>query len=182
MYVGSVVYVPLTTSMWCLPIDCGGSDRHQLYIAFCAASALLARIEADAKALYTDPLPRPINNHLFPQIHELSSYREPGTTFNFRITWPLSKTHNRHVYKARSESGAEIVVKLARSYSPELHQLCADLGHAPKLYAVQKLPGGLVAVAMEYLVGITLESLEFITPARRDKWIDELEQLVDQPG
>ena len=35
------------------------------------------------------------------------------------------------------------------------------------------------SLCLEYLVGITLESLQLrITPIRRDKWIDELEQRV----
>ena len=103
------------------------------------------------------------HNPFFPQIHKLAC-------LHFKITGFLFKTVCRHIYKARCQSGAELAVKLARLYSHELYRFCANLGYVPKLYAAQEFSRGFLAIAMEYLAGVTLEFLQWhITPTRRDK-------------
>ncbi|KAF8129803.1 hypothetical protein EV363DRAFT_1417512 [Boletus edulis] len=161
-YVGSVVYVPLTTSLWCLPVEYGGSDRHQLYIAFNAASVLLASIEQEAKRL-TD-----------------ARYPDPGSSIDLQIIDTIQKSLYRNVYAASSSSSGDLVIKLTYSYSHDLHAFCTDLDHAPELLAFERLPGGVFAIAMERLKGKTLDSISSISAELRDKWTRDLRAIVEK--
>jgi len=72
-----------------------------------------------------------------------------------------------------------ILVKFVRQYSIGLHEFCATSGHAPPILAFERLPGGWLAVAMEYIesgIPITDSSLH---PADRDHWMAELQELMD---
>ncbi|KAF8433681.1 hypothetical protein L210DRAFT_3330294, partial [Boletus edulis BED1] len=70
----------------------------------------------------------------------------------------------------------DLVIKLTRSYSPELHAFCARFGHAPKLYAYERLAGGIIAIAMEYVNGEMLAPTS--DPALQVKWITTLQGIV----
>lgn len=45
----------------------------------------------------------------------------------------------------------EIVVKFTRTYSSDVHELLEQGGFAPKLLAIEEIPGGWMMVVMEYL-------------------------------
>lgn len=45
----------------------------------------------------------------------------------------------------------DILIKFTRRYSEDAHRFCAEKNVAPKLYAVERLAGGWMMVAMEYL-------------------------------
>jgi serine/threonine protein kinase len=87
----------------------------------------------------------------------------------------LAKDICRHIYFTSSSSG-DIVVKLTRSYSPKLHAFCARLGYAPKLYAYERLTGGIFAITMEYVTGEMLAPSS--DPALQVKWITTLQDIV----
>ncbi|KAF8425038.1 hypothetical protein L210DRAFT_3458285 [Boletus edulis BED1] len=183
----SPVYVPLTTGLWCLPIECGGSDRYQLYAAFKAATVLLECIDEEAKRICDGPgVPASIERPMLPQLNRLRRYRDslsPAPTgdssssqyIEFQMKEFIAKDVKRHVYLASSSSG-DLVVKLTRSYSPELHAFCARLGYAPTLYAYERLAGGIIAVAMEYVNGEMLAPTS--DPALQVKWITTLQGIV----
>ncbi|KAF8547814.1 hypothetical protein OG21DRAFT_1392989, partial [Imleria badia] len=78
---------------------------------------------------------------------------------------------------ASSSTGSgDLVIKLTRSYSPELHSFCACRNYAPKLYAYERLAGGIIAVVMEYITGKPLTSP---APAHlQDKWTHDLQEMV----
>ncbi|KAF8433686.1 hypothetical protein L210DRAFT_3649505 [Boletus edulis BED1] len=183
----SPVYVPLTTGLWCLPIECGGSDRYQLYAAFKAATVLLECIDEEAKRISDGPgVPAFIERPMLPQLNRLRRYHDslsPPPTgdssssqyIEFQMKEFIAKDVKRHVYLASSSSG-DLVVKLTRSYSPELHAFCARFGHAPKLYAYERLAGGIIAVAMEYVNGEMLAPTS--DPTLQVKWITTLQSIV----
>ncbi|KAF8123121.1 hypothetical protein EV363DRAFT_1229258 [Boletus edulis] len=183
----SPVYVPLTTGLWCLPIECGGSDRYQLYAAFKAATVLLECIDEEAKRICDGPgVPASIERPMLPQLNRLRRYRDslsPAPTgdssssqyIEFQMKEFIAKDVKRHVYLASSSSG-DLVIKLTRSYSPELHAFCARFGHAPKLYAYERLAGGIIAIAMEYVNGEMLAPTS--DPALQVKWITTLQGIV----
>ncbi|KAG6371097.1 hypothetical protein JVT61DRAFT_10638 [Boletus reticuloceps] len=123
---------------------------------------------------------------MLPQLNRLRRYRDsssPAPTgdssssqyIEFQMKEFIAKDVKRHVYLA-SSSGGDLVVKLSRSYSPELHALCARLGYAPKLYAYERLAGGIIAVAMEYVNGEMLAPTS--DPALQVKWITTLQGVV----
>lgn len=177
-FIDTVVYVPLTSGLWCLPIECGGSDRYQLYIAFKAASNLLSSIIKEAEKF---PLPPPLTppmKHMFPQINKLSCFPDSTSFLEFEITDLLEFGFSRHLYTASSSVG-KLVLKLTRLYSPALHLFCASRGYAPRLYAVERLPGGIIAVAMEHLEGDVLGSLPGLISSRlQDMWTHGLRNIV----
>ncbi|KAF8124149.1 hypothetical protein EV363DRAFT_1300014 [Boletus edulis] len=172
----SPVYVPLTTGLWCLPIECGGSDRYQLYAAFKAATVLLECIDEEAKRISDGPgVPASIERPMLPQLDRLRRYRDslsPAPTgdssssqyIEFQMKEFIAKDVHRHVYLASSSSG-DLVVKLTRSYSPELHALCSS-----------RLTGGIIAIAMEYVNGEMLAPTS--DPTLQVKWITTLQSIV----
>ena len=176
--------MPLTPSLWCLPVECGGSDHHLIYTAFRAASTLLESIDAEAERL-SHGFPTRIDKHLLP-FKRLTRYPSPPSLptgdsdssqwVEFQITGFVEKSIHRHVYTASSSCG-DLVIKLTRSYSAGFHAFCADHGFAPKLYGYQELPGGFIAVAMEHVKGKALDSAEIPEP-RRDKYVNHLRESV----
>ena len=72
-----------------------------------------------------------------------------------------------------------VLIKFVRQYSIELHEFCANLGHAPPIFAFQKLPGGWCAVVIEYIEsGLPITDPRLL-PAHRDRWVAKLQQLMD---
>jgi len=59
----------------------------------------------------------------------------------------------------------KICVKFVRHYSPDVHQFCADKGHAPELIAYNPLPGGWNMVVMS-----VLDIHEGTSPRRRGSY------------
>jgi serine/threonine protein kinase len=155
-----------------------------LYSAFTAALVLQARIIQDVQRFLVN-LPAEIlaNTRHFPAVSKLRKYPsspEDYFTFEIRDCFP-PRQFNCHLYFADTQSAAKqrVLIKFTRWYSIELHEFCANSGHAPQILAFQELPGGWFAVVMEYMksgVPITDWSLD---PAHRDRWITELQQLVD---
>ena len=155
--------------------------------AFKAATVLLECIEEEAKQISDGPgVPASIERPMLPQLNRLRRYHDflsPAPTgdssssqyIEFQMEEFLAKDIRRHIYFASSSSG-DIVVKLTPSYSPELHAFCARLGYAPKLYAYERLAGGIFTVAMEYITGEMLAPSS--DPALQVKWITTLQDIV----
>jgi hypothetical protein len=55
------------------------------------------------------------------------------------------------VFTATSSKGDKLLIKFTRRYSEDAHRNCSDREIAPRLYAVENLPGGWVMVVMEFL-------------------------------
>lgn len=92
-----------------------------------------------------------LNGHLPPPHRSFPykcDYEQDGHIVNFRYT---SRVLDKLVFIAKSTSlPSDLCVKFTRRYSAETHQFFAELGHAPKLRAVHKLPGEWYMIAMDY--------------------------------
>jgi len=71
--------------------------------------------------------------HTFRYISELAS------EYNFVFFADLNSTTNRQ----------KLCIKFTHQYGEDVHRFCAEKGCAPKLYAVQRLPGGFYMVVMD---------------------------------
>ncbi|KAF8999404.1 hypothetical protein BDQ17DRAFT_1500273 [Cyathus striatus] len=174
--------VGLTPAFSCIDAAAEGSDRNALYRAFTAASVLLARIDKDAKL---DRFYRgPARFTRLPGISRLVKRKKNSFCddyLNFRIVGKLENREHPHIYLAKTASyGETIVVKFVKQYCPVLHDICAKLGHAPKLLAYERLPGGWYAVAMQYIAhGVPLiQQSRKLIPRHFEKWKGDLEELV----
>jgi serine/threonine protein kinase len=60
----------------------------------------------------------------------------------------------------------------------ELHQACAEFGHAPKLLAFERLPGGWFGVAMEYFPSAVriLESGHLCDYG--ENWMEDIDKVI----
>ncbi|KAH9000572.1 hypothetical protein EDB86DRAFT_3242369 [Lactarius hatsudake] len=93
---------------------------------------------------------------------------------------------DRLLYKARRIErlvlGSDdnfILIKFVRQYSIDLHQFCAEAGHAPMILGYERLPGGWYAVAMEYIeFGVSIPNSDLLA-SHRDRWMTELRQLMN---
>ena len=80
-----------------------------------------------------------------------TSYTSGSTTHTFRYSSELTSEHN-FVFFANLNSSIDrqkLCIKFTHQYGEDVHRFCATKGHAPKLYAVQRLPGGFYMVVME---------------------------------
>jgi hypothetical protein len=121
-----------------------------------------------------------------PAVSQLCKYPpsadDDSIAFDIRCFFPERKP-NRLLYIAETpgidNNKQLILVKFAKRYSIELHEFCAKAGHAPPILGFETLPGGWCAVAMEYIESSVPISRSSVLSDHRDRWITELEDLVD---
>ena len=83
------------------------------------------------------------------------------------------------LYKAKlKDSERVILVKFARQYSCELHNICAKAGHAPALLAYQCLPGGWHGVAMDFEADAVPITHHSHISEHLERWETDLNNLV----
>jgi len=143
--------VTLTPALSCLSAGTEGWERKAIYRAFAAASVLQARILEDAQRFITSLPPQiPDGTHHLPAITKLPKWRASGF-LDFQINaFYRDRLPSRLLYTAcTTDSNSTILVKFVQNYSIDLHQFCAELGRAPKIFGFETLPGGWYAIAME---------------------------------
>ncbi|KAF8333626.1 uncharacterized protein EI90DRAFT_3015465 [Cantharellus anzutake] len=177
IYLGQWRIISLTPTLSCIASASEGRDRKTLYAAFFAALSLLSDIDSDA-AYFMDTLPQlEHGNYKFPYISKLPGYNNTKE-INFQILELHPDVHDgRHLYIANLGT-KQIIVKFAHQYSIELHALCANEGHAPKILGYEELPGGWFGIAMDYITPTVhpLESDNLVD--HYEKWADELCKLM----
>ena len=99
----------------------------------------------------------------------------------FRITQKLETRLDgqRLLYIVTADhDGKEILIKLTRRYSKELHELCASVNRAPKLLGFEKLSGDWFGVAMEYFSSAdrVLESNSLHSCG--ESWLKDIDEIV----
>jgi hypothetical protein len=147
---GGYRVVSLTPGLSCVLSASEGRDRTALYKAFTAALVVQLCIREDMNQLM-QTLPSKTIMHELPYVSTLKAWKMEGDiSFTINQLYPQSP-YGRWLYNATLHNGQRILVKFTRSYSIELHSLCADKGNAPSILAFQQLPGGWYAVAMENL-------------------------------
>ena len=170
--------VPLTPM---LPLAITDSDKwswRRLFLAFKAASIVLAKIQADVTKFSQNP-PDDIaaESRRFPSVTEINSVNHPGSTrVKFKILSRYDQVEHHHLYLAELAEGQQIYVKFTQRYSRELHSFCAKRGLAPKLLGFELLPGGWFAVAMEKVDTVQLGEIESISGF--DRWKRDIRELV----
>ncbi|KIL58229.1 hypothetical protein M378DRAFT_181377 [Amanita muscaria Koide BX008] len=174
--------VSLTPGFSCILSASDGRDRTLLYSAFTAASVLQAHILQDFERLLNNlPAVIPADARHFPAVSKLRKYPPSSNdyfAFEIGCFFPVRQPY-RFLYAAATPDKQLVLVKFSRRYPIELHEFCANSGHAPRIFAFEQLPGGWCAVAMEYIesgLPITDPSLP---PTHRDRWAAELQHLMD---
>ncbi|KIL58378.1 hypothetical protein M378DRAFT_181285 [Amanita muscaria Koide BX008] len=174
--------VSLTPGLSCIPSASDGRDRTLLYSAFTAALVLQARILQDCKRLWNNPpAVIPADARHFPAVSKLCKYPPSGGNhFSFEIQsfFPDRQPYPR-LYVAETPDKQRVLIKFTRRYPIELHEYCANLGHAPPILAFEKLPGGWCATAMEYIESGPPITDPSLPPAHRDCWAAALLRLMD---
>ena len=164
-----------------IPLDDDGS-RDDLFLAFRAASIVLARLQDDAKRFlkqknYPDI---PLRSRLLPNITKIDvhpySPNSPPLSFTLLERYDTEVPH-RNLYLAQrtdtTEQGKYVYVKFTTRYSTKLHDFCADKGLAPKLLGFQRLIGG--------WFGLVMEKVDIAEPqdfSDLDTWRQEIQDLV----
>ncbi|KAF5316489.1 hypothetical protein D9619_006103 [Psilocybe cf. subviscida] len=167
--------VSLTPGLSLSPSASNGWDRKQLYNAFAAAYVLQRRIHRDLdlysqpseprRAVYTrDEYVLDIPKEFLPAVSKIREHGHDGDESNCKyvefdiIDYLGPRLDYRHLYSAKVRNDAVtpdqdkfIIVKFSKSYSIDLHDFCAERGHAPKVFGYERLPGGWFAIAMEWL-------------------------------
>lgn len=170
--------VSLTPTFSCLSAS-NGRDHTLLYLAFTAALVLLARILRDIEKLTSIPS-GPILSHQrrFPAVSKLRKYPSSSDDyFKFEIQCRFDTQLHRPLYVAQTPDKRLAIIKFAQRYSIELHEFCANSGHAPQILAFERLPKW-YAVAMEYIEsGFSIIHSPLLY-AHQDRWAEELKSLM----
>ena len=139
-----------------------GRSRKSLFLAFKAASIVLAKIQGGvSKHVREPPQAIPLGSRGLPSVTGIDAV-PPGSRINFVLQSRYnSESEYRNLYHARDRTmGKEIYVKFTRRYSVDLHKFCVQEGLAPKLLGFQWLPGGWFGVVMEKVNVVSVKELE----------------------
>ncbi|CAG7849900.1 SubName: Full=Uncharacterized protein {ECO:0000313/EMBL:CCA77651.1} [Serendipita indica DSM 11827] len=148
-FAGAVVgmkpqFEPLTSN---LSFEANHHDRRRLEPLVRALCAL----QQGVKLLQDVYLP---NENSLPPRGFMYPYRDFYTDGQCKVTFEYSRRLNpaKLLFQCvRKEDQMPLCVKFTLKYTKEAHQVCSDQGVAPKLYSVERLPGGWWMVVMEYL-------------------------------
>ncbi|KAI0036087.1 hypothetical protein K488DRAFT_42040, partial [Vararia minispora EC-137] len=186
--------VSLTPTLSCLGSDLETNRYKSLIRSFTAASVLNILISRDAANLL-DHLPSPIEPDCLrlPAIHRLRKWHAPGPSADttntpsdndyveFHIMNKSSTQPTSLLYVAQMDNRA-IIVRFTQTYSCDVHAFCATRGHAPNLLAYERLPGGWIGIAMEFVNNPTRLAAAFqaASPDKRQGWRVDLRALVQE--
>ncbi|THU86781.1 hypothetical protein K435DRAFT_970156 [Dendrothele bispora CBS 962.96] len=91
-----------------------------------------------------DPSARLKISHPWP-----TSYCENGKRVGFRYRQQFESEYRRVFFATRTDTKDPLFIKFTQQYGEEVHRAAADLGIAPRLLAVEKLPMGWFMVVMD---------------------------------
>lgn len=163
-----------------------------IYLAFKAASVLVAKILADGRQLAGQTIPKiPLESRAFPYVTQVKAWLpEPSPKpspsqlpepipepIRFKITGRHKGREGRYLYDARDSQDRPILVKFTQTYSDELHSFCAKRGLAPGLLGLERFPGGWFAVAMEKVDTVGFEKV--MTSSQVGIWKQQIKELVN---
>ncbi|GJJ10962.1 hypothetical protein Clacol_005191 [Clathrus columnatus] len=77
------------------------------------------------------------------------TYSIPGTDNLIEFSYEAERKDGRLIFDGQTVTGVPICIKFVRKYGQEAHELCAKNGFAPKLFGIEKLPGGWMMIIME---------------------------------
>ena len=97
-----------------------------------------------------------------PAMHTFRYLSEFASEYNYIFFGDLDSTARQRV-----------CIKFTHQYSEDVHRFCAAKGHAPKLHAVQRLPGGFYMVVMDDI------GEEYIS---LDHFVDGSQEIVSSPA
>jgi len=174
--------VPLTPMLpLAIPID-DERSRQSLFLAFKAASIVLAKIQADVSRLVQETLPEiPLEMRGFPSVTGIEAINPSSPRINFTLLARHdTKIDYRNLYHAKTvPEGEEIYVKFTKRYSRDLHLFCANRGLAPKLLGFERLPGGWFGLAMEKVDVLKLTTVESLSSLSEfGNWKKDIWKLV----
>lgn len=86
----------------------------------------------------------------------------PYFTWNDKLTSIEKMTTKEWLFQAQYEDKM-VVVKFVLSYGEKVHKFLADNQLAPKLYTIERLPGGWQAVVMEKVAGTVASDVQSVT-------------------
>ena len=83
-----------------------------------------------------------------------------------------------YVAEASGPNSKKIVMQFTRKYGRELHEFCVEHGYSPKLLAYERLPGGWIGVAMEFVASACYFMESKLSQECRQQWFDEMDKMV----
>ncbi|GJJ11078.1 hypothetical protein Clacol_005309 [Clathrus columnatus] len=77
------------------------------------------------------------------------TYSIPGSDNSIEFSYEADRKHGPLIFDGQTTTGVPICIKFVRKYGQDAHELCAKNKFAPRLYGVEKLPGGWMMIIME---------------------------------
>jgi serine/threonine protein kinase len=78
-----------------------------------------------------------------------TSYTSGLTEHTFTYLSELPSEHNFVFFGRLDSNDQKLCIKFTHQYGEDVHRFCAEKGHAPRLRAIQRLPGGFYMVVMD---------------------------------
>lgn len=156
-----------------------------LFHAFWAACMLRARICRDTRQAMVYP-PVPLKHRNLPYVHKVPAWPsnadvgERHLDFTIQsVVFPGKPWNDKRFLYAAKMQNEYVMVKFTRRYCIELHQFCAERGHAPKLLGYGTVPGGWHVVVMELIIHDFRKTLAHYAPMHSERWRKDLTRLVE---
>ena len=149
---------------------------------------LCARICRDTQQAIDHPSVWPeLDCRDLPYVHEIPAWssntdvEEQHLKFTIESVEAQGQLWNkkRFLYRAKMQN-IYTIVKFTRRYCPNLHQFCAEQGHAPMLLGYGTVPGGWHVVVMEYVRHDTDKTLAHYAPTHLEQWEKDLTHLMKE--
>ena len=127
------------------------SSREAIAASLDAFLKAIPRLQAHYAQLASISIPSSLQDRAYP--YKTSYEDENGQHINFSYNFRVAEKLVFAVEPDKSgdkDLGTLLCVKFTRRYSEDAHRFLAQLGYAPRLRAIMRLPGGWIMVVMDY--------------------------------
>ncbi|RHZ86627.1 hypothetical protein Glove_48g53 [Diversispora epigaea] len=108
-----------------------------------------------------------------------NQYKHQNTTVEFTYKGKLD--NQKLLWKAITKDGRKIVVKFAWRYNQRAHEICSEIGKAPKLLYINKeMVDGFYMVVMDYVEAEPLYNHSFLSHDECRTILRDVEEAIDK--
>ncbi|CAG8722470.1 14701_t:CDS:2, partial [Dentiscutata erythropus] len=124
-------------------------------------------------------LDKPISQNLQRFFPYPNQYVHQGTTVEFAYEGKL--LDHKLLWKAVTKDGQKIIVKFAWQYNQRAHELCSEIGKAPKLFYINKeVVDGFYMVVMDYIEAVPLYYCDSLSHDEYKTILECVEEAIDK--
>jgi len=108
-----------------------------------------------------------------------NQYKQQDTTVEFTYERKLADQPDKLLWKALTKDGRNIIVKFTWNYNKRAHELCSEIGKAPKLLSINReVVDGFYMVVMDYVEAEQLYECDSLRHDEYEAVFRDIEEAV----